>query len=95
MIGARAGVALAGAAPVEVEIIDISRGGLLLDHTCTARAGATVEIALPGAAREVVARVVRLGDRRLVVSFVQDPAALAIIDAAITGIERRGMQAAV
>jgi len=92
--GARTGLAIAGAAPVEVEIVDISRGGLLLDHNCAARVGTTAQVSLPGAPRAVAARVVRLGERRLVVSFVQEPAALAIIDAAITEIERRGTQAA-
>jgi len=65
---------------------DLSRGGVVLSCDLTPVLGTEVHIDLPGTTRSVSGRVVRSGAGVLAISFHQDPAALAQIDAVLDAV---------
>ena len=78
--GLRATLRGIGAAAVEAEIADVSRGGIALATRLAAPAGADVTIALPGGFGEVRGRVVHGTEGRLGIVLRQDAETLARID---------------
>jgi methyl-accepting chemotaxis protein len=78
--GLRAMLRGIGAAPAEVEIADISRGGIALATGLTAPSGTDVTLGLPGGLGEVRGRVVYGGEGRLGIVLRQDAETIARID---------------
>jgi PilZ domain len=70
----------------QVPLLDVSRGGALLDCNWTLSPGAQVQIELPAAGSAVSARVVRRESNGLALVFAADSAALARIDRALDAI---------
>jgi hypothetical protein len=82
-----------GGKSAQVELLDMSRGGALLDCDWSLPVGSPMEIRLPGTSGVVKARVVRHDRGRIVAVFISDPAALAEIDRAIEWIGGRSLAA--
>jgi len=69
-------------------IRDISRGGIALDCSLSAVCGTEARLMLPGAATNVVARVVRVHDGVTALAFRQDAAMLERVDQCLDHIGR-------
>jgi len=81
--GARAMLGWHGAAPLPVEIRDMSRGGIALICPTSLPAGTEVQVTLPGHDDTVAGRIARAEPGILAVAFRQDPAAIVQIDRAM------------
>lgn len=81
--GTQAALCVPGRPDQQVVIVDISRGGVALRCPWRAEAGTEVEIALPGAAEPVRARVVRSSGGSLALAFHEDEAMLMHVDRAL------------
>jgi methyl-accepting chemotaxis protein len=84
--GAKAMLRAPGAAEAQVDIVDISRGGVALRSGWWADAGTEVQVQLPGVDEPVVARTVRTERGLLGVAFRQDAAMLRRVDKALAHI---------
>jgi methyl-accepting chemotaxis protein len=87
--GARATLRFADGVPAEAAIEDVSRGGMAVRHAGSYRAGADVEITLPGG-NAVRGRVVRSGNGMTALAFRQDAATLPRLDQALRLIGEGG-----
>jgi methyl-accepting chemotaxis protein len=75
-----------GDAGIQAEIVDISRGGVLLLTPWSTSAGTEVQVVLPGGNDPVSARMVRADGGHLALAFRQDAATLLRLDAALLQI---------
>ncbi len=87
--GAEAALHLPGRAALRTEIVDVSRGGVMVRCDWQADAGTEVQIDLPGAGQPVVARVVRSDAGALVLAFRHEEATLRKVDQALAAIAAR------
>jgi methyl-accepting chemotaxis protein len=76
-----------GAAAIQAVVRDISRGGVALLCSVRARAGAEVQVRLPGGV-DVPGRIVRSEDGFVSILFRQDAGSLALVDQALETIGR-------
>jgi methyl-accepting chemotaxis protein len=77
---------------VTAELIDISRGGALVECGGSLAAGADVVVELPGPGGPVTGRVFRVSGTSLGIVFQQDPMSVACIEAAMTAIRDRDVR---
>jgi len=79
-----------GPKDVPVTIRDISRGGAALHSAWTGDVGTPLELALPGSAARLAARLVRHDGHIVAITFRQDDRTMADIDAVIARLARDG-----
>jgi methyl-accepting chemotaxis protein len=84
--GAPAVLRVPGHSEIRTTLKDLSRGGAALVCDLQLVTGTELDVELPGTDHPVTARVVRYGTGAIVVSFHQDPAALAQVDRALDTI---------
>jgi methyl-accepting chemotaxis protein len=75
-----------GGKDMRAVVQDVSRGGISLRCDWQAAAGTEVQIVLPGTDRAVTARMVRVADGLVGLTFRHDPATLALVGAALKHI---------
>ena len=92
--GAQAGLTLGDGRRISGIIVDISRGGVLLEASINELAGADLQLALPGEAKAVRGRVVRCGTDSVVVCFRQDVTTRDILDRVLNALTRAHGKAA-
>ena len=86
--GVKATIRIAGGAPVEAVIKDLSRSGVALRYNASLASDMDVVIDLPHAGGTVQGRTVRMNDGILAITFKQDAAALTRIDRALAALSR-------
>jgi methyl-accepting chemotaxis protein len=85
--GTRATLHIAGRAPVQATIKDISRGGIAVLHQSGDPLGTEMEIGLPGGG-SVKGRIVRTAPGQISAAFRQDAGTLAVIDRVLEVVGR-------
>jgi methyl-accepting chemotaxis protein len=77
---------LAPGGDISAPVVDISRGGVALSCDWSGEPGSRARVVLPGTGEAIAARVVRTAPRRLGLTFPQDAATLALVDASLLHI---------
>ena len=83
-----------GAADIQCQVQDISRGGVGLRGDLKLEPGSELQVVLPGTNAAVAARVVRAGGGVIALAFRQERAMLTRIDAALAHIAMQGSRQA-